>query len=506
MDLPGILSLATMTLTHILVFTAFALLVAWVIPKQWRGWIYLGSSILAVYWLQPSTPIRNLDFWLPTASIILTALVWAVTRRKEVDNLRSDLISALVVAGLILAIGLLRYLGPICCLTPTRPPDLWKIGIALGSTSAVIILLIWLQPGSRLIPFIAFLLLLGVLIIIKSESLAQEVSTWLRKYSGQDTSLANALDLRWLGYSYLAFRLLHALRDYQTGKLPSYSLDEFITYAIFFPAYTAGPIDRSQRFISNLRKTILPPETAKSFEVHGKRSLKEWVKIDQESFIWGGRRIILGVFKKFVLADSLALVALNSQNAAETTSSLWMWVLLYAYTLRIYLDFSGYTDVALGIGRLMGFNLPENFTKPYLKTNLTAFWNNWHITLTQWFRAYFFNPLTRSLRTTSRKLPMWAVILLSQVGTMLLIGLWHGMTWNFLAWGIWHGIGLFIHNRWSNWVRTHLGNLTIPSGVKPGLAIGGWFFTFHYVALGWVWFALPDLELAGSVFQRLAGI
>lgn len=496
-----------MTLTHILVFTVFATLTSWGIPKRWRSGVLLGGSILAVYWLQPSTPVRNLDFWLPTASIILAALVWVVTRQGETNH-RSILISAMVMAGLILAIGVSRYLGPLCCLTPTRPPDLLKIVIALGVGASAITIVNWI-PWRRSKPIITILLLLGVFIIIKNESLAQGASAWLRKYSGQDSSLANALDLRWLGYSYLAFRLLHTLRDYQTGKLPSYSLDEFVTYAIFFPTYSAGPIDRSQRFIGDLRgdlrKTSSPPETTLSSKTQDKKSLINWGNIDQD-LIWGGRRIILGVFKKFVLADGLVLIALNSQNAAQTTSSLWMWVLLYAYSLRIYLDFSGYTDVALGIGRILGFNLPENFTAPYLKTNLTAFWNSWHITLAQWFRAYFFNPVTRALRATSRKPPVWTVILVGQFGTMLLIGLWHGLTWNFLVWGFWHGMGLFIHNRWSNWARTHLGIEGTHKGIKFGLTMGGWFLTFHYVTLGWVWFALPDLELAWSVFQRLAGI
>ena len=127
--------------------------------------------------------------------------------------------------------------------------------------------------------------------------------------------------------------------------------------------------------------------------------------------------------------DSNELTRLRTMVASP------MAVLLYAYAWRLYLDFSGYTDIAIGLGRLFGVRLPENFERPYLKPNLTTFWNSWHITLAQWFRAYFFNQLTRALRSRPRPLPAALIILIGQVGTMLLIGLWHGVTWNFVAWG-----------------------------------------------------------------------
>ena len=227
----------------------------------------------------------------------------------------------------------------------------------------------------------------------------------------------------------------------------------------------------------------------------------------------GGRRIITGVFKKFVLADLLAIVALNGANALQTQSTLWMWVLVYAYALRIYFDFSGYTDVAIGLGRCFGIKLPENFERPYLKSNLTQFWNSWHITLAQWFRAYFFNPVTRALRT--RKLPGGkaftpsAIIFIGQTGTMLLIGLWHGITWNFVAWGLWHAIGLFAHNRWTDYTRKRAAQTEAAPAAprrQRAMDIIGVVLTFHYVALGWVWFALPNMELSLAVFRKLIGV
>jgi len=205
-----------------------------------------------------------------------------------------------------------------------------------------------------------------------------------------------------------------------------------------------------------------------------------------------------------VLADALGLIALNGANAVQVRTTGWMWVLLYAYAFQIYLDFSGYTDIALGLGRLMGFKLPENFSAPYLKPNLTQFWNNWHMTLTQWFRAYFFNPLTRALRSAKKSLPVPAVIFITQLATMLLIGLWHGMTANFVLWGLWHGLGLFAHNRWSELTRARFAAL--PAAGQKVLNVGGVFLTFNFVTLGWIFFALPTPSISWHVFTKLFGL
>jgi alginate O-acetyltransferase complex protein AlgI len=210
-----------------------------------------------------------------------------------------------------------------------------------------------------------------------------------------------------------------------------------------------------------------------------------------------------GILKKFVIADSLAILALNETNAAQVASPFWVWVLLYAYAFRIFFDFSGYTDIAIGLSQLLGIRLPENFDRPYLRPNLTAFWNSWHITLALWFRAYFFNPLTRLLR--GRALPTLTVIFLAQMSTMLLIGLWHGVSLNFAAWGAWHGLGLFIHNRWSTWGRGRFTFLETSPRLQGVANAAGIMLTFHYVVLGWVWFALPGPGLSWNVLRKLFG-
>jgi D-alanyl-lipoteichoic acid acyltransferase DltB (MBOAT superfamily) len=215
--------------------------------------------------------------------------------------------------------------------------------------------------------------------------------------------------------------------------------------------------------------------------------------------------LITGAAKKFILADLLAMVALNGVNAVQVSATGWAWVLLYAYAFQILFDFSGYTDIAIGLGGIMGIHLPENFNQPYLKPNLTQFWNNWHMTLTQWFRAYFFNPLTRAMRSAQKPAPVWLVILVTQLSTMVLIGLWHGITLNFVAWGLWHGVGMFVNNRWSDLSRPWTARLQEHPKLNFVSRVFSTILTFHFVVLGWVWFALPSLDLSMQTFSRLFG-
>jgi D-alanyl-lipoteichoic acid acyltransferase DltB (MBOAT superfamily) len=261
------------------------------------------------------------------------------------------------------------------------------------------------------------------------------------------------------------------------------SLREFVTYVVFAPTLIAGPIDRPERFVKDLRASF-------TFNLADATE--------------GARRIAVGLFKKFVVADLIAIFALNEANAAQTQGAGWMWLLVYAYAFRIYFDFGGYTDIAIGVGRVFGIKLPENFRQPYLKPNLTQFWNSWHMTLAQWFRAYYFNPLTRALRT--REWRMTAIILVGQLTTMLLIGLWHGITWNFATWGLWHGVGLFVHNRWSDFAKTRLAIPPERPRLQQAVNVVGMLITFNFVALGWVWFALPSVRLSLEVFGKLVGL
>lgn len=475
-----------MTLFHISIFSAAAILFSVLAKGRLRNWLMLVGSVLAIYWVQSVTPIRTLDFWLPTATLALVVLVWALSWAggDGKPDRKETLITAAALIGLVLIAGLLRYFGPLCCLTPSRPPQIWIVGIGLAVIVALVFGVERALAGKRWAVIGLIIGLLGLLIVLKTEPLAQLASAGIRSLMGQSVEQASAFDIRWLGFSYVAFRLVHVLLDWINGRLPAVSLQEFVIYVVFFPAFTAGPIDRVDRFVKDLRAEYTFTLT----------DLYE-----------GGRRIVIGILKKFVLADGLALLALNGQNALQAESTGWLWVMLYAYAFRLYFDFAGYTDVAIGVGRLMGITLPENFERPYLKPNLTTFWNSWHMTLAQWFRAYWFNPVSRKMRT-AKKWPVWAIILFGQITTMVMIGLWHGVTWNYAIWGAWHGIGLFVHNRWLNAMRARLRKLEERPSLKKAYDVLCVVFTFHFVLLGWIWFALPTVDMAGAVFAKLFGM
>ncbi len=127
------------------------------------------------------------------------------------------------------------------------------------------------------------------------------------------------------------------------------------------------------------------------------------------------------------------------------------------------------------------------------------------MTLTQWFRAYFFNPLTRALRSSKISIPIWVIILVTQVSTMVLIGLWHGITAGFVAWGLWHGFGLFVQNRWSEFIRPRLPAWTQTRGGQTALSLGGIFLTFNFVAIGWLFFTLSTPAVAWQALLKLFG-
>ena len=444
----------------------------------------LTFSVVAIFWLQPALPIRGLDFWLPVGTLLLVLLSWGLTAKPEERGLHRNLRPLLIVIGVVFALGLTRLLSAKGILTPSRPPQLWLIGIVLVLLAGLYLFTARIKSVSKLILAATVTGLILLFVVLKFPALTQAVSTVLRNLTGQSAGMASAFDIRWLGFSYVAFRLIHTLRDRQSGRLPGVTLEEYFIYILFFPAFTAGPIDRIERFITDLRSAT--PFSAE--------------KLGQ-----AGVRLFLGMVKKFILADLLAMMALNAANATQVHSTGWAWVLLYAYAFQIFFDFSGYTDIAIGLAGMMGVRLPENFKRPYLQPNLTQFWNNWHMTLTQWFRAYFFNPFTRALRGAKKPVPMWVVLLLTQLATFTLIGLWHGITLNFIAWGLWHGLGLFVQNRYSDKVRPFTAWLAERPALNMVSRVFSTLLTFNFVALGWVWFALPSLDLSLATFAKLFG-
>lgn len=475
-----------MTISQILIVAAAAFLWGGLMRERGRSWFLLAASVLVIFWLQPALPIRGFDFWIPVATLVIAVFSWYVTADDEARRKRKNLGVLALVVGIVLLLSLTRYVPAAQIFTASRPPQIETLLAIIAVTALVFLGASRLTRFNKALLVAGIIILIGIFLVLKIPALTYWLSYGLRALTNQSLANVTASDFRWLGFSYVAFRLLHTLRDRQMGRLPSVDLGEYLTYAIFFPAFTAGPIDRIERFIKDLRQPFAGLDTATFFDA--------------------GQRLILGLFKKFVIADSLALIALNDTNALQVHSTGWMWILVYAYAFQIFFDFSGYTDIALGIARLVGIQLPENFNYPYLKPNLTQFWSNWHMTLTQWFRAYFFNPITRWMRSWDKPLSAPMMILCSQVATMVLIGLWHGGTWNFILWGLWHGLGLFVHNRWNDATKARAAAWATTPLRQAVMNGSGIFFTFHFVALGWIFFALSSPAVSWQVMLKLFGV
>jgi D-alanyl-lipoteichoic acid acyltransferase DltB (MBOAT superfamily) len=472
-------------LINLLILVAAALLIRLAFPGKLRRWAALVASILAIYWLQSALPIRQMDFWFPTATVGLVLAAWGLTAEKEQLQNRQNWLALGLTLGTVILIALTRFISLEGLITPTRPPQFLWVALVLAAITGLAILLAYALKASGNTLSIGLLVLLLMFLVLKNPYLSTLTSTGLRSIMAQDPALAKAADLGWLGFSYVAFRLIHTLIDRMNGRLKEIGLDEIMIYTIFFPAFLAGPLDRLQRF----RKDLNDPQPLKTDEL-----------------LYSGKRLSVGLFRKFIVADTLAFFAISAANASQVDSTLWLWIMVAAYSFQLFFDFAGYTDIAIAAGALLGFSLPENFNQPYRQPNLTLFWNNWHMTLTQWFRAYFFNPLTRSLRR-NRGLSPAVIILVTQLSTMIVIGLWHGVTRNFLIWGAWHGIGLFIHNRWSSFAAPKLKPITdekpwLRSVLKASGVVG----TFMFVSLGWVWFALPSTQQAWQTLLKLFGL
>jgi len=473
-----------MSLLNILILIAATLVLRLLFPGKLRRWALLVSSVIAIYWLQPGLPIRQMDFWFPTATLGLVMASWGLTAEKGQFKEKRNWLAAALALGTVLLLGLMRFISLKGILTASRPPQFLSVGVALLIVAVLTALLAqFLKPSRPALTF-GVVLILILFILLKNPTLAAQTSAVLRQTMSQDPKLALSTDLGWLGFSYVAFRLIHTLIDRMNGRLKEMTLDEVLIYTIFFPSFMAGPLDRLQRF----RKDLNNPQPL------GAKELQT-----------GGLRLATGLFRKFILADTLAFLAISATNVTQTTSAGWLWLMLAAYSFQLYFDFAGYSDIAIGMGHLLGFTLPENFNHPYRQPNLTLFWNNWHMTLTQWFRGYFFNPITRKLRR-NKKLPAPLIIFITQISTMLVIGLWHGITPNFIIWGLWHGLGLFIHNRWSNFAGPKVAALVEK---RPALGkvftLSGVAFNFVFVSLGWIWFALPSTALALQTFGKLFG-
>lgn len=275
-----------------------------------------------------------------------------------------------------------------------------------------------------------------------------------------------------VGISFYTFQSMsYAFDVYRRRLEPARSPLDFALYVAYFPQLVAGPIERAQALLPQITRPRVRPTSSQVSS--------------------GLLLILIGLFKKVAIADVMAPIVESAFATPKANSSIALLVGLYAFALQIYGDFSGYTDIARGTSRLLGIELMENFSQPYLSRNITAFWRTWHISLSTWLYDYLYIPLGGNRKgrlATYRNLMI----------VMLLGGLWHGAAWTFVIWGGLHGIYLAIHRWRGKYVpRGYQGRFVLRRDIIPALA------TFHLVAFAWIFFRADSLSTAISYVQRL---
>ena len=267
-----------------------------------------------------------------------------------------------------------------------------------------------------------------------------------------------------IGISFFTFQsITYTIDMYRATAKPNEKLTDYILYIIMFPQLIAGPIVRYNTVAEELVSR----------------------KYDIKQQLAGAYRFIIGLSKKVLISNTLAKIAdeaftMNVSDLSTPTA----WIGMLAYTLQIYFDFSGYSDMAIGLGRIMGFHFPENFDNPYTSKSISEFWRRWHITLGAFMREYLYIPLGGN-RVSKRRtyLNLWIVFLLS--------GFWHGASYNFILWGVFHGTFLVLDRLFMLDFLKKIG--TIPSVI----------LTFFVVNLGWVLFRADGLSNALGYYQAL---
>ena len=282
-----------------------------------------------------------------------------------------------------------------------------------------------------------------------------------------------------IGISFITFQKLAYTLDVYKNRHPVFQkLQDYALYIFMFPQLLSGPIVRPGQISAQITD----------------RSAQE----NTDYRLTGFYRFIIGLSKKVLIADVLGVTvnAIFSLNSAELSSGM-AWVGAIAYTFQIYYDFSGYTDMAIGLARMMGFRLPENFNTPYVAQNITEFWRRWHMTLSFWFRDYIFLPLAYA---TSRKLPRERylgiradkiIYLIATTVTFLLCGFWHGAAWNFIIWGAYMGLFLIID-------RLFLIRYLKKAGKVPSIVI-----TFFILMIGWLIFRSQTPDESWFFIRRM---
>jgi alginate O-acetyltransferase complex protein AlgI len=266
-----------------------------------------------------------------------------------------------------------------------------------------------------------------------------------------------------VGISFYVFQAVSYVIDEKRQHIPRVGFAETLAYIAFFPQLVAGPIVRAHVFLPQLQK---------------KRVFNKYM------FYTGMLLFAMGMFKKVVIADNVGLFVDTVYETPGATTAGNHVLAFYLYAIQIYYDFCGYSEMAIGIARTLGFKFPRNFARPYLAASITEFWRRWHISLSSWLRDYLYIPLGGNRKGRVRTYVNLAVV-------MLLGGLWHGAAWTFVVWGGIHG-GLLAVER------------LLKYRPATGMArFAGIFITFHLVAISWVFFRSPDFVAAGEFFKGM---
>jgi alginate O-acetyltransferase complex protein AlgI len=281
-----------------------------------------------------------------------------------------------------------------------------------------------------------------------------------------------------VGLSFYTFQALsYTIEVYRKNLTPTDSLLDYATYVAAFPQLVAGPIERATHLLSQIQKV-------------GTGVLRA----DQTGWLL----IALGAFKKAVVADNIAPFVNVAYADVKSTYPLALWFGTYAFAVQIYCDFSGYSDIAIGLGRLMGLDLMQNFRAPYAALGPSDFWRRWHISLSTWLRDYLYIPLGGNRGGSLR-------VARNLFVTMLLGGLWHGAAWNFVLWGAYHGL-LLIVARFSFFARVGKALVELKGfGGMVARTVQRIAF-FHLVCLGWAFFRAQSLADCVTAARKLCGL
>ena len=313
---------------------------------------------------------------------------------------------------------------------------------------------------------------LGTLVVFKYRDFGIANANWLLAALGAEWSVpAPEKVLPVVGISFYTFQAMSYTIDVYRGQLkPTHNIFHFFAFLSLFPQLVAGPIIRAA--------TLLPQ--------------LETRRPTTESERWEAAKLIaVGFFRKMVVADTVAPVVRAAIHAQQADGScLYWWAVMLLFTYQIYCDFSGYSDIARGLGRLMGYDFPVNFNHPYISASFREFWQRWHISLSTWFRDYVYIPLGGSKLGAARSLVcLWI--------TMLVSGLWHGANWTFVAWGACHAFYLTIE-RFTRWPE----RLTRVPAVGRHVTV---LVVFLLTVVSWVFFVSRSMEQAfvilGSMFN-----